>query len=405
MKQKVFLLLLIATLISPFKVTAATYTADITGVKVAPSSGTGGSKCTATNYYVGFYTAGYALQGIRVTFYNDKNEQVGNTVDVWNWGKAFYYTKNYSSLKDEDGFIYYSKKSNHSRYYYSRIDYSNGKKFEADGGTYYFYFDKTAASQIKYGSKNSVVSGPLFYSLQDASKKLMRDYLMDTNVMKRYMKIAKADGLLDIEVGDYVMVLEPVIQISACVRGTYAGAFTSTEVGKLWALKSIGINNTLKTVPGWLALSKTTKIAGVTYTQEAVTDKKGNPRLFLGNEFAGNTGVGISVINGKEVCEPNCKDPNTAYKIVYRTVDLTNPFLGIDGKKRTLTEESNWYGSESTIDAKIYSKTPLYSIKLTPATIKVIRNDNKNVKYTDIMAKYSATSKFKDSAFKKKFGL
>ena len=408
MKKKILLSLLLITLMIPFRAMAATYSADITGVKVPPSSGSGGAKCTATNYYVGYYTEAYALQGIRVTFYDEEDKQVGNTVDVWNWGDAFYYARNYKNLGEAEGFIHYSKTANHSRYYYSRVDYSKGKSFEVDGGTYHFYFDKTAASKIEYGVKNRkrfVSSGPLFYSLQDANKTLMRAYLLNPDVMRRYMKIARADGLLDIEVGNYVMVLEPVVQISACVRGTYAGAFTSTEVGKLWERKSIGINNTLKTVPGWLALSKDTVVAGVKYTKTDVLDAKGNPKGFLGNEFGGNTGVGISVINGTEVCEPNCKIPETTYKIVYRTVDLANPFLGIDGKKRTLSEDSNWYGKEGNIDARIYQKTPLYSIKLTPATIKAIRNDNKNIKYTAIMAKYSATSKFKDSAFKKKFGL
>lgn len=406
--KKILLILLV--LLIPFKINAATYDADISGVKVVPTSTSGsGKSCTAKNYYVGFYTQHYVPQGIRVTFYDNENNQVGNTVDVWVWGPLFMNnyvagSRVYKKISQDNGFAYYSKETNHSRYYYSRIDYSNGKKFELNGGKYYFYYDQKAMEESVITS-NVVKSGPLFYSLQGADKPLLRKYLTDSKVMKRYMKIAKAEELLDVEIGNYVMVIEPVVFISSCVDGTYSGAYTSTEVGKLWSGKSIGINNTLKTLPGWLALSQTTTIAGVTYKKTDITNKDGSPRLFNGNEFAGNTGAGISVIYGTEVCEPNCKDPDLAYKIIYRVIDLANPFLGLNGKKRTLSSDSNWYEKESTIDARIYEKKPIYTVTLKPSVIKKIREDNKKVNYAKILASYSAGAKFKDSKFKKKFGL
>lgn len=401
----------------PFSINAATYKTDITGAKVAPSSGSGGSTCTATNYYVGFYTASYALQGIRVSYYNDEGKQVGNTVDVWVWGPAFYYAKNYTKLSESDGFIYYYKESNHSRYYNSRVDYSKGAKFELDGGKYYFYYDTQAMKESSILScvgwdktarrckqYNVVEKGPLFYSLQDSNKSLLRNYLLREDVWKRYLKLAEADSLVDIEVGDYVMLIEPVVHISACVRGTYAGKFTATEVGKLYAMKSIGLNNTLKTVPGWLAVSSNATISGVTYTKTNVLDKNGNPKLFNGNEFAGNTGVGMSVIYGTEYCNP-CKDSKQKYQIVYRTVDLANPFLDIGGNKRSLTDDSNWYQKQSTIDTSVYRGTPKYMVTLTPTKIKQIRNNNKTVNYLKIIEKYNHNSTFKTSTFKSTFGL
>lgn len=82
-------------------------------------------------------------------------------------------------------------------------------------------------------------------------------------------------------------------------------------------------------------------------------------------------------------------DPSQPYsllnKLVYRPIDLSNPFPGINGTGRTAG--SNW----STADIRkyitnrqdVYTKTPLYSITLTPAVIKQIRSYNETHDYDD----------------------
>lgn len=96
----------------------------------------------------------------------------------------------------------------------------------------------------------------------------------------------------------------------------------------------------------------------------------------------------------EEVC------PYGNKKIVYRVIDLTNPFpgkenqgifrdFGYNGRK----PGANW-NSKTLVESKIlkargvtgyelYKKEPLYTIKLDTNTIKEIREYNKNNKYTD----------------------
>jgi hypothetical protein len=182
-------------------------------------------------------------------------------------------------------------------------------------------------------------------------------------------------------------------------NGNYNSGYTHFVCG-------VGHNALRQTFFNHLSLGSNQEIGGYSFRGVKSNDARHilSPNYFLNfMDMLWLDGFGIGAVNGTDLCEPDCT--GNRYKIVYRTIDLVNPFLGIDGKKRTLNENSNWYSNETTIDEKIYQKTPLYSIILKPATIKAIRDDNKNVKYVDIMAKYSATSKFKDSAFKKQFGL
>lgn len=83
-----------------------------------------------------------------------------------------------------------------------------------------------------------------------------------------------------------------------------------------------------------------------------------------------------------------CKTKGTCPEdnIVYRTIDLNNPFPGKDGDGRT--PGSNW-NSTTLIENKItkttnaYNETPIYKITLTPSTIKEIREYNDNHDYLD----------------------
>ena len=269
-----------------------------------------------------------------------------------------------------------------------------------------------ALKEIKYktqgNTKYVVKSGPLFYSLQGADKALLRAYFLNVNNIERYMRLAKADSLLDIEVGDYQMVIEPMIRINRCTTPqSYKGAYTATEIGKLYKYVNGGItyNDTLKRMPGWLAISKETTIAGATYKPTWVVTSTGKARQFSMDEVVSNLGIGMAIINGKEVCGDKCKDSSQKYKIVYRTIDLNNPFLGADGNKRVLSDKSNWYKNEETIDESVYQNDPQYVVVLNPTTIKKIRESNKNMKYIDIISKYNDLSTFEASEFKKSFGL
>lgn len=71
--------------------------------------------------------------------------------------------------------------------------------------------------------------------------------------------------------------------------------------------------------------------------------------------------------------------------IIYRPIDLSNPFPGKDGTGRN--SGTNWSDLDIetyiTKRTDVYSKTPLYSITLTPTMIKEIRKYNKDTHYAD----------------------
>lgn len=102
----------------------------------------------------------------------------------------------------------------------------------------------------------------------------------------------------------------------------------------------------------------------------------------------------------KELC-PSCENdescPPNDKEIIYRPIFLENPFPSINGNIRY--PGANWGGKNSlttnktyqglvekyiTSTAKyMYEGEPMYSITLTPKTIKNIRNYNRNHKYDD----------------------
>lgn len=71
--------------------------------------------------------------------------------------------------------------------------------------------------------------------------------------------------------------------------------------------------------------------------------------------------------------------------LIYRPIDLSNPFPGKNGKGRTAG--SNWSESDITNYIKsrqeAYTKKPMYSFTLTPSNIKKIREYNKTHTYDD----------------------
>ena len=70
--------------------------------------------------------------------------------------------------------------------------------------------------------------------------------------------------------------------------------------------------------------------------------------------------------------------------LIYRTIDLNNPFPDIDGTGRT--SGSNWEGHIEEVITNhkdIYDNKPMYSFVLTPSTVKQIRSYNKSHPYDD----------------------
>lgn len=101
----------------------------------------------------------------------------------------------------------------------------------------------------------------------------------------------------------------------------------------------------------------------------------------------------LTVLNELSDCDPGkeiCDDEDLLNKLIYRPIDLNNPFPG-----RGYTSNSNGRGTYGrlwnpilirniiTNRQDVYTKTPLYSITLTPTDIKKIRQYNATHSYDD----------------------
>lgn len=109
-----------------------------------------------------------------------------------------------------------------------------------------------------------------------------------------------------------------------------------------------------------------------TYTKKSCTEKVTFNTSVKGADSSCSNNVTVENIDIKE-------------DLVFRPISLSNPFPGSNGKGRSM-------GSPWTDDLKktyitdrsnVYSKKPLYSITLTPSTIKQIRDYNKDTSYDD----------------------
>lgn len=121
------------------------------------------------------------------------------------------------------------------------------------------------------------------------------------------------------------------------------------------------------------------------------------PNLTSGSLNASINGGGISI--------PNYSCPITVYNtvkcdpgtgcdlnIIYRPISLTDPFPNTISGSEYRQMGSNWSEfsafnfikkNRNVNDYEVYKTTPLYTITLTPSTIKDIRNYNKNNSLTD----------------------
>ena len=388
-------------------VLALNHDGNVVGTVVAPSKGTSSSSssCPTGAYYMGGQDPKQGgknyLLGLRVSFYDENGKQVGNTVDVWNKNKI-YSSRTWKAVSDTDsnaklaannGFEYYSIGINHAYGLPSRIDYYNKTvNFKLTGSTYYYYFDKTA-------------TGYQFMYTADAAA-AMKEYFTTSSVVQRYMNIAKVTGI-DSRNPDYTIVLEVLVRVDACGDGPYGGVYTASDLGNVVRYYWNIINYNLRcNVVKYLSLEKDDNIGDINFVKPDLSKKRcgwlqGN---YTTDEVTiSNLGVGMGFVHGREVCGDKCS--STQYKIVYHTIELTSPFIGLDGQKRVLDEKSNWYGKEDTINANVYQGKPIYTVTLTPSKIKEIRKTNKEIDYSNIAKKYGSEDTFESSEFKKSFGL
>ena len=488
--------ILILILIFPMFVFAKNLEANVNGVviknKPSNNTNTDSSSCGVNDYYWG--RSDKHLEGIRVTFYSEKGEQLGHSVDIWNQklgtGKKLSSSSNVTesgfTAYEDDSYSYYVFRTNKDKEEWStnnsRIDYMNaGLLTDATylkrvKGGYVYYRDTIGeATSCKKTSAGNKARNPLFYTEDGAI--CLKEYLTSEKdgkfaVMDRYLKLTGADQYASTSTGNYIMVLEPIVTVAGCVDdAAHAGIYTTTEFGLLtkrmctnkfnniagkkyvvgaktyhdcekvdtldkvytcvsnykkryWNASQKGYTTECfgkgcKVMCGitnfdlrwrihkFLTLDKKVKIGDYEFKAISTSEEryKGIGSGWYRLNFMETTwkdGFGMGAIIGTDLCDP-CG--GTKSKIVYRTIDLTNPFLTLSGEKRNLLADSNWYGNESKIDSLIYQKSPLYTVTLTPTKIKSIRSDTAKISYDTIIKNYNAGDKFKDSAFKKKFGL
>ncbi len=352
-----------------------------------------------------------ALEGSIGNFANNRSLSYLNKVEAESTNLNTLLTNLVNEAKrvKKEGFSVYITKKNHSRNYLSKVDYvkkgitaKTAKNFKPkdmiDGGYYVFYYDETgnkdnySNSYYVKGKKVTEYFGTLLYSSQDAVKTELRTYLTTESVMERYLKLAQANTLVDIKAGDYTVLLEPLVSISACIGGTYSGRYSVSDIGYLMTgvtNPSVNPNNNLQRLPGWLKLESALTISGVSFSLDTSVANK----MYNKGDFISKLGVGMSAILGTEVCKENCTS-GKKYKVVYHTIDLNNPFLSSNGNTRKISNESNWCEEPSStsntckttysINKNIYSQSPILIVTLTPSSISKIRESNKTIDYSKI---------------------
>ena len=354
---------------------------------ITPSGSSSGATCKSGSYWAGS-VAKPPLEAVRITFYDTKGKQLGNTIDLWD--KTYVY----NNAKCDTSTPY--KKCSVSTQFIegtpSKIDYVNGVNTQLVKGPYSYYVD------TRYDAKTD---SPLIYTA-DGREKAFKAYFTNADNIQKIMAVAGVKNINAQTSAEYNIILEPVWKVTHCTSNAQ-GVYSVADFAKFFPDNNFTLNCKF---PRSLRLSTTVTLYGKTYTAPAARTCKDVPKTnYTKAEQYSTLGVGMFLIYGDEVCKGNCA--GNYYKIVYRTLDLGNPFLGIDGKGRTLSTESNWYGKQNTIDSQVYEKKPLYTVTLTPSKIKQIRSDNvsKNINYSNILAKYNEGATFSNSQFKKDFGL
>ena len=397
-----------------------------------------------------FYNHDGKQIGNTVDVWNQKirSTKPGNFDPVYNANAAY----SANSVVKINGFTAY--KNTYAPYYLlnsnpqaSRIDYMKAN-LQTSGismvkGQYVYYLDDKASSF-------SCGTNPLYYSKDGAA--CLKKYFKTIEVMDRYLNLTGASKEADTSEGNYIMIIEPIIYVFGCENNAkYNGIYTSTELGllnKYMCEDSLGDNmkavcpyakknnNELK-----ICIDNIEKQGGIKYNgnnyhfegtgnvlcgiynfdlrqtvhklltlDKSIPSKSGwgfgfnaissNDKRYKTTDYrlsfidmSWTDGFGIGGVIGTDLCYPNCG--NKKYQIVYRRIDLLNPFLDINGNIRKLSKESNWYGNEDKIDANIYRKKPYLTVTLAPMDIKKIREDNKTIDYSLISEETYKTFKIK----------
>ena len=384
-------LMLVTLLLLPSLVLArSSLEGNMTGGYINPSTGEGGAGGSGQNacaYYIGFTQENYMTTGLRITFFDTNGKQVGDTIDVWYWlpafEKEFDWDKNFIDDEFVNGLGFKVGKTTSTKFtpYISKYEYINGNRelvVYKEGNTYTYYYD---VASITFGDENNEdrSRSPLVYT-NKKDRSYLKEYFTTPSVMKRYMQLAKVDKSVDVDLGNYKVTLEPMIHLSRINGSTcsvsYVGRYTLTDIGKLWSSGKIRIENEKLRcdLPKYLYLEEDNEIGS--YVFKAPKETKCATSKTVEDWFS-DLGIGISIINGSDVCYPNCKSTKK-YKIVYHTINLANPFVKTDdGTNRVLSDNSNWYQKEDTIDTSVYSKEPMLTITLGPSDITKIREYNK----------------------------
>ena len=428
--KKILILLLVLILI-PTNVLADT-SANGTGDAVNFDSGSSGGSGHSTG-------CGYFLQndnGLRITFYSLEGKKLGRSIDVFaaSHAPSAGYLEAIKSGGKDTGFAIY--KTSYTQWKHgaydssgslrSRIDYIN-KGMNSVKYVYEYgcsssdhkcmknnnYYVKQRYYDMKSATYNSSKGDTLLY-LKYNGRDYTKEYFLKTDTILRYSDLAGANITQEkIENGSYYILIEPVIHLevlSGCGSRKEAGFYTSTEIGLLNKANSSIMNSTRireVTVKKALRLSESQTIGNYSFVSEEnliQANSSYSPAASrLTDKVNGSYyGYGMMIVKGTEADD---YIDNQRYRIVYHTISLATPFLNLDGTKRTLSPDSNWYNRENVIDANIYSKAPFLVVTLTPTQIKAIREDNKKINYAEIPSKYASGETFATSQFKKDFGL
>lgn len=131
-----------------------------------------------------------------------------------------------------------------------------------------------------------------------------------------------------------------------------------------------------------------------------VPDSVGNGTPGTVSANVSNIGININLnynwscnfnISNVIVCQPDADCPSGRYNLIFRPISLTNPFPNINDINKNRKLGKNWNedllekiitNNRDVSDYQVYNLEPMYSITLTPATIKKIRKYNNKKTYT-----------------------
>ncbi len=357
--------------------------------------GGGASGSISSNTITAQYKGRY---GIRMSFYLvDKGSYIksGNTIDIWSSKQT---PDKQSTICNEickKEINYYHGLTENG--YSSKLDYMTNPKvgYDTDNSKtlsasmtayrenqrkYIYYVDGLNPDALKYADNESNFSE-------------FRKHFTDANIIKKYAEIAGAN--IDIRKANYVILFEPVgffgytnsnkkIVYTDVKTGIYSVTERALARDGQVGHKNSGsyATNAYCVFPHFMHLVKANEELNLGIIPQSIKISNCGSNGSKGKNYSTYEIVkylGMGIITGKEIVINTMEN----YKVVYHPIDLNNPFLNKDGTVRVLSEKSNWYNKQDTIDKEIYNKKPFLTVTLTPTTIKEIRNEKVNGKKID----------------------